>query len=60
MEDNKRVYKWRENSPATQFVLNSINCKCIKVAGKTPVSVFGNSVLIGHLIKWLAVDVAMT
>ena len=54
-----------------QSVLKSINCKCKKSGGKgtclylkggllITVSVFGNSVLMDHLIKWLAVKVAMT
>ena len=64
VEDGQLVYKWMEKS---------INCKCKKSDCKgtcscikgdyrvlITVSVFGNSVLIDHLMKWLAVEVTMT
>ena len=73
VEDGQLVYKWMDHSPAPQSVLKSMNCKCKKSGCKgtcscikgdyrvlITVSVFGNVVLIGHLMKWLAVEVTMT
>ena len=66
VEDGQLVYKWIENSPAPQSVLKSINCKLKKNGCKDTCSCLKGgttvywvlSVLIGHLMKWLAVEVA--
>ena len=61
-----------QNYPAPQSLQKSINCSARKLAVKASVhskrgdhrvlltvSVSGNSVRIGHIMKWLAVEVAM-